>query len=58
MISSEWRRKIFEKKKKKKKKNWQSEFGPKSGPKLGFFPFTHFLMFDSLVLLEIAYSDS
>ena len=48
----------FLKKKKKKKKNWQSEFGPKSGPKLGFFPFTHFLMFDSLVLLEIAYSDS
>ena len=51
MISSDWRSQLFF------KKIWRPEFGPdgpKSGPKLGFLPFSH----GTLVFLEIACNDS
>ena len=43
------------------KKNWRPEFGPtgpKSGLKLGFFPFSQFWLIFSLFFFEIAYNDS
>ena len=36
-------------------KSWQSEFGPKSGPKLGFLSFSKVWF---IVFLEIRYNDS